>query len=394
MMLGWLLARSGVDVLVLEKHEDFLRDFRGDTIHPSTLEVMHELGVLAEFLKRPHQKLYEIRAQVGSHTVTLGDFTRLSTHCKFLVLMPQWEFLDFVLQQARKTSGFRIMMQAEVIDVVEKNGVIGGLQVKTPKGPLEVLAPLTVGADGRRSVVRERAALEVQKLGAPIDVMWMRISRRATDPEQTFGHAEPGKMMVVINREQYWQCAYVIPKGAADEIRQRGLESFRGEVAAMQPFLQDRVQELQDWNQVSLLTVAVDRLVHWCRPGLLCIGDAVHAMSPIGGVGINLAIQDAVAAANLLGPKLQQGAPTLNDLQAVQERRTFPTVATQRLQIAIQNRMIRSVLRRRKALELPWILRLFKIVPALRRLPARIVGVGFRPEHVAVKLGRAGGQAA
>lgn len=229
----------------------------------------------------------------------------------------------------------------------------------------------------------------MQNLGAPIDVMWMRISRRATDPEQTFGHAEPGKMMVVINREAYWQCAFVIPKGAAGEIRNRGLESFRREVAAMQPFLRDRVDELQDWTQVSLLTVAVDRLVHWCRPGLLCIGDAAHAMSPIGGVGINLAIQDAVAAANILGPKLQQGAPTLRDLQAVQERRTFPTVATQRLQIAIQNRMIRRVLQRRKALELPWLLRLFRVVPALRRLPARIVGVGFCPEHVAVKSGRA-----
>jgi 2-polyprenyl-6-methoxyphenol hydroxylase-like FAD-dependent oxidoreductase len=389
MMLGWLLARSGVDVLVLEKHEDFLRDFRGDTIHPSTLEVMHELGVLEEFLKRPHQKLYEIRAQVGSHTVTLGDFTHLSTHCKFLVLMPQWEFLDFVVQQARKSSGFRILMQAEVTDVIEKDGVIGGLRVKTPNGPLEVLAPLTVGADGRRSIVRERTGLEAQNFGAPIDVMWMRISRRASDPEQTFGHAEPGKMMVVINREDYWQCAFVIPKGAADEIRQRGLESFRREVAAMQPFLQDRVEELQDWNQVSLLTVAVDRLVRWCRPGVLCIGDAAHAMSPIGGVGINLAIQDAVAAANILSSKLRQGAPTLLDLQAVQERRTFPTVATQRLQVAIQNRIIRRVLEKRKEIELPWVLRLFGIVPALRRLPARIIGVGFRPEHVAVRPVRA-----
>ena len=388
-MLGWLLARSGVDVLVLEKHEDFLRDFRGDTIHPSTLELMHELGVLGEFLERPHQKLYEIRAQVGNRTVTLGDFSHLPTHCKYLVLMPQWEFLDFAVQQAQKHSGFRIMMRAEVTDVIAENGVIGGLHVKTPNGPLEVLAPLSVGADGRRSVVRERAGLEVQNLGAPIDVMWMRISRRATDPEQTFGHAEPGKMMVVINREEYWQCAFVIPKGAADEIRQRGLESFRREIAAMQPFLQDRVEELQDWNQVSLLTVAVDRLVHWCRPGVLCIGDAAHAMSPIGGVGINLAIQDAVAAANILGPKLQQGAPALRDLQAVQERRTFPTVATQRLQVAIQNRIIRRVLEKRKQLELPWVLRLFGIVPALRRLPARIIGVGFRPEHVAVQPVRA-----
>jgi len=391
-MLGWLLARAGVDVLVLERHQDFLRDFRGDTIHPSTLDLMYELGVLDEFLKRSHQKVYEIRAQVRNRMLTLGDFTHLPTHCKYLVLMPQWDFLNFVVEQARKLPTFRVMMQAEATDLIEKDGVIGGLYVKTTSGTIQVLADLTVGSDGRHSIVRERAGLKVENLGAPMDVLWMRISRRAGDPDQTFGHAEAGKIMILINRESYWQCAFVIPKGEADEIRKHGLASFQRELAAMQPFLEDRVKELQDWSQVSLLTVTVDRLVRWFRPGLLCIGDAAHAMSPIGGVGINLAIQDAVAAANILGPKLKDGTVTVLDLQAVQDRRTFPTVMTQRLQLAVQNRVIRRVLDSAKALDLPWILRLFEIFPMLRRLPARVIGVGFRPEHVTSFMAKPGAQ--
>jgi 2-polyprenyl-6-methoxyphenol hydroxylase-like FAD-dependent oxidoreductase len=382
MMLGFLLARAGIDVVVLEKHSDFLRDFRGDTIHPSTLELMYDLGLLDEFLNRPHDELREITAQVGSQSVTLGDFTHLPTHCKFIALMPQWDFLDFIAEQAGKYPAFQLRMNAEVTDLIEENHSIVGARAKSPKGDIEVRADLTVGADGRSSIIRDRAGLEVLPIGAPMDIMWMRLSRKPSDPGQTFGHAVPGKILVLINRDAYWQAAFVIPKGTANEVRERGLPAFRREIAEINPFLNDRVEELHDWDQVSLLSVAVDRLKNWSRPGLLCIGDAAHAMSPIGGVGINLAIQDAVAAANILSPKLRVGTPSPHDLRAVQERRTFPTVATQRVQVAVQNRIIRRVLGSTKSLSLPWQLKLLKLFPALRRIPARIVGVGFRPERV------------
>ncbi len=381
-MLGFLLARQGVDVFVLEKHADFLRDFRGDTIHPSTLEIMHELAILDEFLKRPHQQVRELGGQVGNETVTLADFTHLPTHCHFLALMPQWDFLDFITEQGRRYATFHLQMQAEVTDLVEVSGTVAGVRARTPNGILEIRAPLTVGADGRHSIIRERAGLEVIDLSAPMDVMWMRIGRHPTDPAQTLGHFDRGRILFLINREDYWQCAFVIPKGTADEIRQRGLEAFRQEIVDLEPFLQDRVEELRDWKQISLLTVIVERLARWFRPGLLCIGDAAHAMSPIGGVGINLAIQDAVAAANILGPKLRRNKLTESDLQAVERRRNFPTRATQRLQILIQNNVIRRVLGRDKTFSPPWPLKLLRRWPILRRIPARVLGLGFRPEHV------------
>jgi 2-polyprenyl-6-methoxyphenol hydroxylase-like FAD-dependent oxidoreductase len=381
-MLGFLLARQGIDVFVLEKHADFLRDFRGDTIHPSTLEIMYELGILDEFLKRPHQQVTELSGQIGSETITIADFTHLPTHCHFLALMPQWDFLNFITEQAGRYPTLHLRMQTEVTDLIEVSGTVAGVHAKTPQGALEIRASLTVGADGRHSVVRERAGLKVIDLGAPMDVMWMRLSRRPSDPPQTLGHFDRGRILFLINREDYWQCAFVIPKGTADEIRQRGLETFRQEIAALNPFLQDRVEELRDWKDISLLTVAVDRLARWFRPGLLCIGDAAHAMSPIGGVGINLAIQDAVAAANLLGPKLRQNNLTESDLEAVQRRRSFPTRATQRFQILIQNNVIRKVLGSDKTLSAPWVLKLLQRWPILRRIPARVLGLGFRPEHV------------
>lgn len=388
MMLALLLARADVEVVVLEKHADFLRDFRGDTIHPSTLEVMYELGLLQTLLKLPHQEMRELAGRVGADTVTIADFTHLPTHCQFLVLMPQWDFLDFLKKEAGRYPAFHLRMETEVTDLLEESGQVQGVRAKTANGSLEVRAGLTVGADGRHSIVRKRANLEVIDLGAPMDVLWMRLSRRPTDPGQTLGHVDKGKIFVMLNRESYWQCGFVIAKGEANAVREKGLDSFRAEIAAFEPFLRDRVLELRDWNDVRVLTVAVDRLSQWSRPGLLCIGDAAHAMSPIGGVGINLAIQDAVAAANILGPILLKKAPSQSELQPVQRRREFPTRAAQQLQLVIQSKVIGKVLGNPKPLTLPWPMVLLRRWPILRRIPARVLGVGFRSEHVKIPNAR------
>jgi 2-polyprenyl-6-methoxyphenol hydroxylase-like FAD-dependent oxidoreductase len=382
MMLGFLLARMGVEVTVLEKHADFLRDFRGDTIHPSTLDIIRELGFLDEFLRRPHQEVRELAGQVGAESVTIADFRHAPTYCKFLALMPQWDFLDFLKQKAQLYPAFHLLMETEVTRLIEQNGVVAGVCATAPQGPLEIRAGLVVGADGRHSVIRKAAGLKVIDLGAPMDVMWMGLSRRSGDPGQTFGHADRGRILVLLNRDKYWQAAFVISKGEADRIRERGLAEFREEVGRLEPFLRSRLEEVRDWKDVSVLTVTVDRLDRWSRPGLLCIGDAAHAMSPIGGVGINLAIQDAVAAANILGSILVDRPPSEPELQRVQRRRNFPTRATQRLQLTIQDNIIRRVLGSSEALTLPWPLKLLRRWPFLRRIPARIVGVGFRPEHV------------
>jgi 2-polyprenyl-6-methoxyphenol hydroxylase-like FAD-dependent oxidoreductase len=382
-MLGYLLARAGVDVVVLEKHADFLRDFRGDTVHPSTLQVMHELGLLDRFLARPHQEARTITGVVGRTEVTVADFSHLPTACKFVGLMPQWDFLDFLAAEGRRYPGFDLRTRAEVTDLIEENGRVVGVRATTPDGPLEVRADLVVGADGRHSTVRDRAGLPVTDVGAPIDVLWMRVSRRPTDPDRLFGRFGPGYVFVMLYRGDYWQCAYVIPKGGFDEVKARGLTAFRAEVAAAAPVLADRVGELDDWDKVKLLTVQVDRLRRWWKPGLLCVGDSAHAMSPVGGVGINLAIQDAVAAANTLAEPLLAGRVREADLRAVQRRREWPTRMTQRIQVLIHNRVITRTLRSRGAMAgLPWPVRLLRRFPVLRRIPARLIGVGFRPEHV------------
>jgi 2-polyprenyl-6-methoxyphenol hydroxylase-like FAD-dependent oxidoreductase len=384
MMLGFLLARAGVSVAVLEKHGDFLRDFRGDTIHPSTLELMHELGFLEDFLRLPHEKVTELGGRVGNTQVMIADFRHVPTHCRFIAFMPQWDFLNFLAERSRSLPGFQLRMKADVKDLVEHDGRVIGVRAETPNGPIEVLADLVVGADGRHSTVRERAGFQVDDLGAPMDVLWMRLSKKAGDPPQTLGYFNRGHIMVMLNRGDSWQCGFVIPKGYAEEIRKQPIEAFRNEVADMAPFTRDRVSELKGWDDVKLLTVSVDRLRNWHRPGLLCIGDAAHTMSPIGGVGINLAIQDAVAAANLLALPLRSGTLTEDDLHKVQRRREFPTRFTQRLQVLIQNRIIRRVLAGREQLAPPWPLRLFNRFPVLRRIPARLIGVGVRPEHVRV----------
>ena len=384
MMAGLLLARAGVETIVLEKHGDFLRDFRGDTVHPSTLELMQELGVLEAFLARPHQRLHEIGGDIGGNRVKIADFTHLPTTCKFVALMPQWDFLDFLADEARRYPTFRLLMNAEVTGLLRTGDSVSGVRAKTPDGDVDVEATLTIGADGRRSVVRDRAGLDVETFGAPIDVLWMRISRRETDRAETLGVIRSGRILVMLNRSEYWQCAFVIPKGGYERLRDRGLDEFRNDISSIAPFLSDRVGELRTWDDIKLLTVLVDRLKQWYAPGLLCIGDAAHAMSPIGGVGINLAVQDAVAAANLLYRPLLNGAVSIDDLAAVQKRRLFPTRMTQNAQVAIQKNVMAPVLGldRTASISLPFPVRLLQRYAVLRRIPARLVGIGVRPEHV------------
>ncbi len=385
MMLGFLLARAGIDVIVLEKHSDFLRDFRGDTIHPSTLELMHELGLLEEFLQRPHQRVHRLAGQVGNDKIPLADFSHLPTICKFIVFMPQWDFLDFLADHAKTYPTFRLLMDAEVTGLIENGGRVEGVTVKTPDGRLNITAHLTIGADGRHSIVRERAGLKVEVLGAPIDVLWFRLSRKLSDPGQVIGRFAAGKIMVMLNREDYWQCGFVIPKGSFEALKQRGLELFRRDLVGIASFLDDRVQEIRDWEHVKLLTVAVDRLTRWHRDGLLCIGDAAHAMSPVGGVGINLAIQDAVATANLLAHKLSAGSVNTNDLAQVQERRLLPTRITQMVQVFVQKRVLGRALGA-TITSAPWFLKLFRWFPILQRIPGYMVGVGMRPEHICGRI--------
>ena len=382
MMLGLLLARAGVDVVVLEKHADFLRDFRGDTIHPSTLEVMHELGILERLLTLPHQKVSRINGQFGDLALTIADFSSLPTHCRFVVFMPQWDSLNLLAEEATRYSTFQLRMQTDVTGLIEEAGSVVGLRANTPVGPLEVRADLVVGADGRHSVVRAKASLSIEEFGAPMDVLWFRLSRRPSDPGDPIGRFDAGRIFIMLNRGDYWQCGFVIPKGSRDQLQGQGLPAFRDAVAQLAPFMADRVGELHDWESIKQQTVQVDRLRQWYRPGLLCIGDAAHAMSPVGGVGINLAIQDAVATANMLTAPLRAGQLTIQDLQRVQQRREWPTRMTQRVQLMIQNRVIRRVLSGTGRLSPPFAVRLIARFPFLRRIPARMIGLGFRPEHV------------
>jgi 2-polyprenyl-6-methoxyphenol hydroxylase-like FAD-dependent oxidoreductase len=381
-MLGYLLARAGVDVVVLEKHADFFRDFRGDTIHPSTLQVMHELGLLDAFLKQPHQEVRELGAQIGDELVQIADFSHLPTRCGFIAFMPQWHFLNFLAEEGKRYSTFHLRMQSEVDELLKNEDRVVGLTAATPQGELEVRADLVVGCDGRHSTVRALAGLDVEDLGAPMDVLWLRLSKKPGDGTESLGRIEPGRFFIMIDRGDYWQCAFVIPKGGFNELRRKGLEAFRLALVALKPELKNRVREIASWDDVKLLTVRVDRLKRWYRPGLLCIGDAAHAMSPIGGVGINLAIQDAVATANILASPLRDGTVTEEDLRKVQKRRILPTEMTQALQIFIQNRVVSNVLTMKTEPKPPLAAKLLNRFPWLRRWPARLIGMGFRPEHV------------
>ncbi len=380
-MLGYLLARSGVDVTVLEKHKDFNRDFRGDTVHPSTLEVLYELGILDDFLKVPHQQLTSVGGVYGDFHFRVGDFSSLPTHCKFVALMPQWDFLDFLAGKAKPFPSFRLNMENEAVDLIKEEGRIQGVVVNTPEGTLEIRADLVVGCDGRHSLTRQAGHFEVLEQGVPIDVLWFRMSRQGNDPEMLFGNINYGNALIMIPRGDYTQTAMVIRKGAFDQIQQQGLELFRDRIRRTAPFLGDRVQELKDWDQIKLLSVQINRLRQWHRPGLLCIGDAAHAMSPVGGVGINLAIQDAVATANLLADPLREGRVTEDMLARIQRRREFPTMATQFLQVNA-HKALQTIFRDPGPAVAPWPFKAIVNIPGFQKIPARIVGVGILPEHI------------
>jgi 2-polyprenyl-6-methoxyphenol hydroxylase-like FAD-dependent oxidoreductase len=388
MMCGYLLARAGVDVTVLEKHADFLRDFRGDTVHPSTLQILHELGLLTEFLKLPHTRIRTANLQIGEDHFIVGDFARLPTLCKFIALMPQWDFLDFLAKEARKLPNFHLLMQTEAKDLIaqkdrKEGDRIAGVLATGAGGNIQIRAALTIAADGRHSLLRDKSGLKVKDLGAPFDVLWLRLPVLAGDPADLIGKVRGGQVFVMIYRADYWQCAYLIPKGGFDTIKAEGLSKFRARLKQIAGFAAGRVDEaIKDFDQVKLLTVTVDRLGKWARPGLLCIGDAAHAMSPIGGVGINLAIQDAVAAANILAPVLQKGVPGLRDLKKVQQRREFPTKVIQAFQVAAQNFMLAPTLAAAQTPVAPLFVKLLNAWPWARQFPTRLIGMGVRPEHV------------
>jgi 2-polyprenyl-6-methoxyphenol hydroxylase-like FAD-dependent oxidoreductase/predicted cupin superfamily sugar epimerase len=385
MMAGLLLARAGVDVVVLEKHADFLRDFRGDTIHPSTLEVIHELGLIDAFDKLPHHKAPVLRGRVENFEFQAADFRHLPVHHRYIALTPQWNFLNLLAEQGRRYPGFRLLMKSAATELIEEQGWIVGLRAETQDGPVEIRASLVIGADGRHSVVRDKAGFTVDQLGAPMDVLWFSLSRKENDPAAPMGIFTAGRIFIMINRDDYWQCGFVIPKGSLEQIRAGGMTAFHEAILKLAPYARDRLGEIDSWDKVKLLTVAVDRLRQWHRPGVLCIGDAAHTMSPIGGVGINLAVQDAVAAANILAAPLRENRLANADLAAVQKRREFPARMTQRGQLMVQNNVVTPVLGGSAPLKPNVALRLFASLPILSRIPARLIGMGVRPEHVRTK---------
>jgi 2-polyprenyl-6-methoxyphenol hydroxylase-like FAD-dependent oxidoreductase len=384
MMAGYLLARAGVSVVVLEKHGDFLRDFRGDTIHPSTLEIMDELGLYDRLLQLPHRKAFALKGRFGEVEATFADFSRLPTRAKFVAFMPQWDFLNFLADEAKAFPAFKLMMRTEAKDLIAENGRIVGLTAETAEGPLTVTAPLVIGADGRHAMTRIKSGLPLQDLGAPMDVLWFRMSRRDGDPEEPIGSFTGGHIFIMINRGDYWQCGYVIAKGSLGEIKRRGLTAFREDLESLAPFLGGRSSEVTSFEDLKLLTVGVDRLTRWYKPGLLCIGDAAHTMSPVGGVGINFAIADAVAAANALAKPLRAGCVTEAELAQVQARREPPVRRMQWLQVQIQNRVIKGALGG-AAQKPPILFRLVRWFPSLARIPARAIGLGFQPEHAELR---------
>jgi len=382
MMAGYLLARAGVNVIVLEKHADFLRDFRGDTVHPSTLEVMNELGLFDDFLKRPHSEIREIEGQVGEESIKFADLRHLPTRAKFVAMMPQWDFLDFLAAAGRRFPEFDLRMSTEAVSLIEEGGRVAGVHATASGQAFDIRADLVLAADGRDSRFRAAGGFAVEDLGAPIDVLWLKLPRRPDDPNLVLGRLGAGYVMVLLDRGDYFQCAFVVKKGGYDAIRDAGLDAFRQKLAQAAPLMADRVDALTSWDDVKLLTVSIDRLPCWSKPGLLCIGDAAHAMSPVGGVGINLAIQDAVCAANVLAGALAASHPVDPLLADVCRRRLWAVKAMQAIQVFVHRFVLAAALGSERPIKAPWPAKLFNIFPVLRRIPARVVGLGFRMEHV------------
>ena len=381
--LGLLLARAGVEVVVLEKHSDFLRDFRGDTIHPSTLQLMNELGCLEEFLQLPHARLERLDVTIGKHTVEVADLSRLPTECKYIAIMPQWHFLNFLAEKAKRYPNFTLLMDSKVTTLIQEGDGIRGLRAETPQGEIEIFADLVVGADGRGSTVREQANLFVENRGVPIDVLWIRVPKLAPGDAHSMAYFGAGKFMILIDRGDYYQCGYIIEKGGYETVQSLGLPALQSAILALAPFLQKEVLTIDSWEKVKLLTVKIDRLRQWSRPGLLCIGDAAHAMSPAGGVGVNLAIQDAVATANALAEKLRTGSLLPADLDRIQRRRIWPTRIIQFIQQNVHRKINgKSASQTSVSGALPLPLRIIQRAPLIRGWIGRLIGMGVLPEHI------------
>ena len=381
-MLGYLLARAGIDVTVLEMWPDFFRDFRGDTIHPSTMEILHELGLLEEFLQLPHSEMTRMTMHVGNKAITVADLTHLPTISKFIAFIPQWDFLNFLSTKAKEFPSFHLLMETKATDLIQEDGRSIGVRAQDKDGEIEIRAKLVVGADGRHSTIREKGAFVVDELGVPIDVLWFRIGRGDEDDKQSLGYLDKGHALIMLDRHTYWQCALVIPKGGFEEIKSKGLAAFRESIAKISHMTNETVAEIDSWDKVKLLSVAVDHVQQWAKEGVVLIGDSAHAMSPIGGVGINYAIQDAVAAANILTPAFKEKDLSLGVLNKIQQRREKPTRRMQNIQVYMQDHVISPLLNEKEFTKTPWVMNLFSLFPILRRIPARIIGIGFQPEHV------------
>jgi 2-polyprenyl-6-methoxyphenol hydroxylase-like FAD-dependent oxidoreductase len=386
-MLGYVLARAGIDVVVLEKWPDFFRDFRGDTIHPSTMEVLFDLGLLDDFLKLPHNEMTRMTMHVGKDMATVADLSHLKTRCPFIAFIPQWDFLNFLSDKAKAFPHFHLMMETEAVDLIEKDGRVVGVKAKNKDGEFDILTELVVGADGRKSTLREKAGLHSDALSVPIDVLWFRIARTDEDDKQSLGYLDHGAALIMLDRREYWQCAFVIEKDRFEAIKAAGLPAFRKSIVTLAQLKENAVDEVDSWEKVKLLSVTVDHARQWAKEGLVLIGDSAHAMSPLGGVGINYAIHDAVAAGNILVPAFRGNSLSdlsLATLQKVQARREKPTRRMQRIQIFMQDHVLSPLLQQKQQMQMPWFLKAFNIFPILQRIPARIIGMGFQPEHIEI----------
>ncbi len=381
MMLGYLLGRAGIKTVVLEKHADFFRDFRGDTVHPSTMKVMQELGLLEDFLKIPHDEVVQMNGLIGATSIRLADMSRLDTPCRFIAFMPQWDFLNFIDKKGRRFLNLQVMKKAEAVKLLKDGDRVTGVVAETENGPLSITADLTVACDGRHSLMRNQAEMVVNDIGAPMDVLWFRVGKPKGSTDSVFARLQAGQMMVMLDRNDYWQCAYVIAKNGYDIVKAKGLDAFRANIVKLAPIVRDTIGDVKSWDDVKLLSVKIDRLTKWARQGFLCIGDAAHAMSPVGGVGVNLAVQDAVATANLLFDKFGVTGPSLVDLERVQNRREFPVKATQAIQVFVQNNLINRAISDAQ-FNPPLALKIVNKFPWLQGITARAIGIGVRPEHV------------